>query len=140
MQSINFGFTYDRIQPGVILPGVHRWIGRCKKCGATHQVAGELVNAWAPEQKYTKGTLTGSTRSARSDYVVKSTDGLIYTMNGGGGDVSKLPVPCNDHWAFLRRVTEGTKKSKHECGARCTSATGPNCDCRCRGKNHGSNC
>jgi len=24
-----------------------------------------------------------------------------------------------------------------ECGPRCMAATGPNCDCRCRGKNHG---
>lgn len=26
-----------------------------------------------------------------------------------------------------------------ECGARCMNATGPNCDCRCKGKNHGAN-
>lgn len=25
-----------------------------------------------------------------------------------------------------------------KCGARCTSAMGPNCDCECGGKNHGA--
>lgn len=52
--------------------------------------------------------------------------------------LSLLHVACGDHRAALRLVHEGRKASKHECGARCTSATGPQCDCRCRGANHGS--
>src|SRR3972149_350811 len=28
--------------------------------------------------------------------------------------------------------------SDSPCDGRCTGANGPNCDCRCRGKNHGS--
>lgn len=29
--------------------------------------------------------------------------------------------------------------SRHKCNARCQSATGPNCECECGGKNHGGN-
>ena len=33
---------------------------------------------------------------------------------------------------IVARVTE------HECGVKCTSATGPTCDCKCGGANHSS--
>jgi hypothetical protein len=40
----------------------------------------------------------------------------------------------------LRRVkvsrVAGLDSSK-ECNARCTGATGPSCECKCRGENHG---
>lgn len=29
------------------------------------------------------------------------------------------------------------RNTDHECGAKCTSATGPNCDCTCAGQRHG---
>lgn len=29
-------------------------------------------------------------------------------------------------------------QTEHVCDARCTSATGPNCECSCGGKNHGA--
>ena len=28
--------------------------------------------------------------------------------------------------------------SKHECGAKCRNATGPNCECSCGGEHHGA--
>jgi hypothetical protein len=28
--------------------------------------------------------------------------------------------------------------AKHECSAKCLASTGPNCECSCRGKNHGA--
>lgn len=31
----------------------------------------------------------------------------------------------------------GSHSDKHTCGARCTSAVGPNCECSCGGENHG---
>lgn len=98
----------------------HRWIGRCKKCGQTRKLEGRLLSA-------SKGT-------------VIETDHGLYMVGDLGSNPYKVWVPCNGHWCLLHRVTEGTKKSKHECGARCTNATGPNCDCRCKGRNHGSNC
>jgi hypothetical protein len=125
--SENTGQRYDRVyDSNVANISNGRWIGRCKKCGATHNLEGRLTVA------------TASGRN--SDYVIVTHDGRIYTMAHHGSDTSHVTIPCGDHWCTLRRVVEGTKKSKHECGARCTNATGPNCDCKCRGRMHGSNC
>jgi len=122
------GLAYDRVDPGAMfgLDGA-RWIGRCKRCGATHKLEGRLTTAHASSPP-------------RHDYVIVTGDGAAYLTGAQGTDLSTVVVRCNDHWCRLCLVREGTKKSKHECGARCTNATGPNCDCRCRGKNHGKNC
>lgn len=47
-----------------------------------------------------------------------------------GGDLEYLGVVTGNRW---RRAEELTP-----CDGRCTNAQGPNCDCRCRGENHGS--
>ena len=36
-------------------------------------------------------------------------------------------------------VVKGTYSDRQECGPRCQSATGPSCECRCAGANHGAN-
>ena len=38
---------------------------------------------------------------------------------------------------WLERIV--ARISEHVCGALCTNATGPNCECSCGGKNHGAN-
>ncbi len=127
-QSANKKTTiYDRLSSaGSTLAGEHRFIGRCKRCGKTSRLEGTILLGHAP---------------GIHDYVVQDQYGLIWTMADQGTSVSKVHAPCGgDHHIALNRVMEGRKASKHECGARCTSATGPNCDCRCRGKNHGMDC
>jgi hypothetical protein len=37
-----------------------------------------------------------------------------------------------------RRISYSAKPSRHACNALCMSARGPNCECRCGGKNHGA--
>jgi hypothetical protein len=37
-----------------------------------------------------------------------------------------------------RRIHYSAKPSRHACNALCMSARGPNCECRCGGKNHGA--
>lgn len=32
----------------------------------------------------------------------------------------------------------GREETRHECGPKCMAATGPNCECRCKGANHGA--
>lgn len=130
MTSTNAGIAYDRLSADRGSREIHRWIGRCKKCGATHRVDGRLLMGHAP---------------GRHDLVIRATDGRLLTAADQGTSVATLWMPCRGegaerHHCLLRRVVEGTKRSKHQCGARCTSATGPNCDCRCRGANHGADC
>lgn len=123
--NTRLGKTYDEVYAGGYPELEQRWIGRCKKCGTTHKLEGRLMMG---------------RRNGTSDIVIKANDGQVYITADNGSNPSEVLVPCLDHWCRLKRVTEGSKKSKHECGARCTNATGPNCDCRCKGKNHGSNC
>ena len=41
--------------------------------------------------------------------------------------------------AAVRVVAYKTRNpSKHECGAKCRNATGPNCECSCGGEHHGA--
>jgi hypothetical protein len=98
-----------------------RWIGRCKGCGATAKVEGRTA------------------KGERGGVAVVAADG-VYTTRVIGDDALILKQCACKRYVLLRKVVEGTKNSKHTCGARCTSATGPNCDCKCKGANHGSNC
>ena len=125
VRSRNLGVEYDRLYSAGSLSGPRRWVGRCKKCGQARRLEGEVR----------MGHRTG--RAGSADYVVVGRDGQVYTTAAMGSDHSVVQVRCGDHWSSLRSVVEGTKRSKHECGTRCTSATGPSCDCRCRGQNHG---
>lgn len=101
----------------------HRWIGRCKRCGRTHRLEGRIMVGRRGTQGY---------------QVIKADDGLVFMSDDLGSNPYAVRVRCGDHWCRLQMVHEGTKASKHECGARCVNATGPSCDCRCKGANHGS--
>ena len=100
---------------------VARWIGRCNGCGKTAKVEGRTA------------------KGERGEVAVVAADG-IYTTRIIGEDSLILKRCICSRFVLLRKVVEGTKNSKHTCGARCTNATGPNCDCRCKGANHGRNC
>lgn len=103
----------------------HRFIGRCKACGKAHKIEGVVFQA--PDA-----------RTNAAFFVVLSTDDRVYAAADLGTNPYKVTVRCGDHWIALRRVVEGKKNSKHECNAKCMASTGPSCDCRCKGANHGS--
>lgn len=104
-----------------------RWIGRCKRCNARHRIDGKVMQGYR-----------GKEHGGATDYVIAASNGLMFMCADLGSNPYRVPVRCGDHWCYLERVHEGKKASKHECGARCTNATGPSCDCRCKGKNHGA--
>lgn len=106
---------------------VDRWIGK-SRCGARLKLEGRAAMAVL-------------TRSGVKDDVILSSAGELYTTRVIG-DTDCVLVHCVGcgKYTTLRKVHEGKKNSKHTCGARCTNATGPSCDCRCKGANHGSNC
>jgi hypothetical protein len=101
---------------------VTRWIGRCKDCGMTAKVEGRIARTASPE------------------VAVVALDGTVYSTRIIGEASLILKQCACSRYVMLRKVTEGKKGSKHTCGARCTNSTGPNCDCRCKGANHGRNC
>lgn len=129
--TINTARTYELGRTFSFLPNgsqvysdgvTYRWIGKCKRCSARHKLEGALASAHRGSQ--------GST-------VIVTPEGA-YDVGCLGSDTSHVTIRCGDHWVNLWRVREGRKHSKHECNARCLASTGPNCDCRCKGANHGS--
>lgn len=102
-----------------------RWIGRCR-CGAGVKVEGEPMI------------------DHKGDAAVLGADGLLYTTRVLNTHEIVLVLhdcaPGRIRWVFARPVFDGGKQysKRTACSARCTGATGPACDCRCRGANHGS--
>lgn len=124
-----------------------RWIGRCR-CGAGIKIEGEPLY------------------DAKGDAAVLGSDGSLYTTrvlnthevvlvrhhcsadeSGAISDAAVEFAPSSGsrlddvtRWVYCRPVVDGGKpdSKRHTCGSKCTNATGPSCDCRCRGVNHGS--
>lgn len=99
-----------------------RWVGRCHGCGIAVKLEGTPV--------YDSG----------NSAAVIGADDLVYTTRVlNSHEIVPIAHTCG-RWAYTRPVVDGGKpdSKRHTCGARCTSATGPNCDCRCRGANHGA--
>lgn len=89
-------------------PNVDRWYYRCLDCLTVSAANEHLPAGWDRAQNR-----------------------RVYPKCGAcGGDIEEMG-----------RV-EGDRLAKPEthcaCDARCTHATGPNCDCRCGGENHGT--
>lgn len=100
----------------------HRWVGRCRACNVGVHLDGRAL------------------ADTRGDTLVLGADGLAYTTRILNSAESVNYVHACGKWTLLRRVYDGGKpdSKRHVCGARCTNATGPSCDCKCRGANHGS--
>ncbi len=106
-----------------------RWIGRCRGCRAAVRLEGVKVQ--------------GRSRGPRFDRAaVLAADGKLF-LNYVLNEHENVVVRCTcepDRRVLLALVRDGGKpdSKRHNCGARCTGATGPACDCRCRGANHGA--
>ncbi len=122
--------SFDRVKTDSRSRETRRWVGRCKTCGKAHQRFGFLAQAFRERSP-------GKVESLGD--VAVTQDG-VYITGDLGTNPTKLVVPCGDHRATVHQVYDDARpgKRRSECGARCTNATGPACDCRCRGQNHGS--
>lgn len=87
-----------------------RWLGRCKDCKTL--VRKEYADGEAPLGWYIAHQQLIPCPNCR---------------NSSGGP----------RYVAARMVV-GRMAEQVSCGARCTNAVGPNCDCSCAGKNHGS--
>ena len=82
--------------------------------------------------------MPAATATAAPIYTARCRRGHVVT--GTHDDQGQLGghLRCGCGALATARVLRVTIKPDHRCGARCTSATGANCDCSCAGKNHGS--
>jgi hypothetical protein len=119
------GVLYTRVEPYAREPGARRWVGRCKSCKIVHRVEGLIGHGW---------------HGNRAESVVLTAEGTVYRGADQGAHTTVLFVACGNHRAKLERVYDDSKpgKPRHECNAKCLASTGPACECRCRGRNHGA--
>lgn len=122
--AINVDITYDAIRLNLVRGKDSRWIGRCKTCRKAHRVDGVIA--------------IGRTSKHDDQIVVPGT--RCYRTADHGSNPNALFISCCETRVKLQRVYDDAKPSKprHECNAKCLASTGPACECKCKGANHGS--
>lgn len=95
-------------------------LGKCYACGTKSRIDAEIEttdSAWlnAPHTEYRMVTKGIKRDRITGCYSARCECGVDFQVK-----------PLSRGW---NRTTK--------CGARCTSAIGPSCDCQCGGKNHG---
>ena len=118
--------------------GRSHWLGTCTHCkhAVRVEVRQDVRLCWA----WSSGdTMYFSKRAYQSVPLVQ---GATYHASKSGAYVTVVcPHGCRDRgyqWAITCKRIEGHQNDAITCSAKCTSATGPNCECQCAGANHGS--
>jgi hypothetical protein len=94
---------------------MHRYIGKCKACNAHTSVLAQLKKV---DGKWGYFTPEENVLQERG-----------YTFH----------TPCRQCGKMVRvKQVQGKYNPGIECNAKCQAAKGPNCECRCKGLNHGS--
>lgn len=124
--AVNSTLTYDSLRLGGGTRGVQssdRWVGRCKTCGTAHRVDG----------------VTARGRTGNHEEWVVIAGLRCYRTADQGSHTTALFITCCDSRVKLQRVYDSAKpgKPRHECNAKCLASTGPACECKCGGANHG---
>lgn len=102
------------------------FVGKCKKCKAP------IRYDLSEQRRYEEGRwVNGISYPGRRYYNLDNT--------GWSSSLSKMvQKPCRECGSpnWLKRMVV-TYNEKVKCGAKCRNATGPACECSCRGVNHG---
>jgi hypothetical protein len=122
--AVNAAVTFDEILLSVGAVSAHRWVGRCAVCRKAQRVDGVL----------TRG------RRGGCDETVVVSSARVYSTAGHGSNPTVLFISCCDGRVKLQRVYDDARpgRPRHECNAKCLASTGPACECKCRGANHGA--
>lgn len=122
--AVNAAVTYDAILLELVAAPTRRWVGRCKACRKAYRVDGALARG---------------RRGGCDEQVVVSGARLYRTAEHGSNPATLFISCCDAHRVKLDRVYDDAKSGpRHECNAKCLASTGPACECRCRGQNHGA--
>ncbi len=78
-------------------------------------------------------------RRSGCDEMVVVSGARVYRTADHGSNPTVLFVSCCDGRVKLQRVYDDARpgRQRHECNAKCLASTGPACECKCRGVNHG---
>jgi hypothetical protein len=101
-----------------------RFIGKCPRCKKLHKVEGSLV----VEPRFKVTAMVGTVRADKwKGRWVVSVDCCPRRANDLTGGLNTVQLEK----VFAAAVTT------HKCGAKCRNATGPSCECSCKGEHHG---
>lgn len=101
-----------------------RFIGKCKRCKTIHKVEGQLE----VEQRFKiTATVDGKRADKWKGRWVLSVECCARSAN----DLTSGRNTVQLEKVFASAVTT------HNCGAKCRNATGPACECSCKGEHHG---
>lgn len=127
--AVNAAVTYDSVRmTGSRAPSLDRWVGCCKVCKKGHRVDGMLA----------RGVRSVAKGHAEDQVVISGS--MLYLTADNGTNPTALSVSCCEARVKLQRVYDSHKpnRPRHECNAKCLASTGPACECKCKGANHGS--
>lgn len=100
---------------------MHRFIGKCKACGANTSVLAQLTS-W----QVAPGRTQWGFVNERGEHLQESRI------------IQGPTIPCRQCGKMIHpKQVHGVYKADEECGAKCQTAKGPNCECKCKGLNHG---
>lgn len=125
LTAVNAPVTFGCIKLDFGKAKPHRWVGKCRTCRKAHRVDGALARGWLVNHE---------------EQIVVS-GSRCYCTGGQGTNATVIFVTCScETRVKLQRVFDGHKhgRERHECNAKCLASTGPSCECKCKGANHGS--
>jgi hypothetical protein len=98
------------------------YLGKCKTKGCKHatRVAGTDVQDLDSHRRNDDAVLVTPTGATYDP-------ALPFILNGVG-----VTARCPEHGVYRLSYLKGRMAPDHKCDARCTQATGPNCDCSSR--------
>lgn len=107
------------------------FIGKCKKCGRVQREVGML------ETRTSKGDYGRTIHSFKlvleNGKIETMRDRAQYARSCHCGELT--PTTCSGRHVTMELIVAHTTLTP--CDARCTGATGHQCECSCGGKNHG---
>ena len=127
--------SFEEWTPGT----VSRWIGTCRLCkhAARVEIRQNVRLTWewfrADKLYFSKRLFQYEALTAHTQYAKHATGSSVLT---------DCPHGCKDSHGCIQRIVckriTGIHSESIQCGAKCISATGPNCECQCAGANHGA--
>lgn len=122
--AVNAAVTYGSIRINLNVGTANRWVGNCKTCRKAHRVDGFLARG----------------RNVVADEQIVVSGNRCYRTADHGSNATVLFVSCCQARVKLQRVYDSSKpnRPRHECNAKCLASTGPACECKCKGANHGA--
>lgn len=113
----------------------HRYNAKCRKCGAAHSVMAAPTGVYVAFDILKTAGLLGHAGVYFSSHVavLAETGGTLHLEHEGG-----IARTCLCGRELVLRRVRGIVNADKKCDARCTHATGHDCECACGGKNHGA--